>query len=80
MRHWAYWLAAIGLAAITITLAGCGTITNTQTLPRHLTCTGKGSIVGSVSGFAGVNLAIDCGDGLTFDTGPDITPPTPVKP
>jgi hypothetical protein len=62
--------------------AGCAQLTGTSTQPRHIACTGKGSVVGSVSGFAGVNVAIDCGDGLTFDMGPDpIAPaPAPVKP
>jgi hypothetical protein len=79
-------LAASGtvmlLLGVLVLGAGCGVMTGTATQPRHIACVGKGSVVGSVSGFSGVNVAIDCGDGLTFDMGPDpLTPaPAPAKP
>lgn len=63
---------------LALALAGCGQLTGTATMPRHISCTGKGSVVGSVSGFAGINVAVDCGDGLTFDMGPDALPAVPA--
>lgn len=62
-----------------LALTGCGSLQPPGTVPAHLSCKGKGTLVGTASGFSGVNMAIDCGDGLIFDSGPDPLP-APVLP
>lgn len=68
------------LGVVLAFVSGClGVPGNLQLQPTHISCKGKGTLVGTASGFAGINMAIDCGDGLVLDAGPDVVPTVPVK-
>jgi len=56
-------LGALALCMGAGALLGCANPT-LGPLPRNFVCQGKATIVGSASGFSGVNAVIDCGDGF----------------
>lgn len=62
------------LIALACLLGGCVGAQQLGAVPAHIACKGKATIVGSGSGFAGVNGVLDCGEGFSLDTGPDLAP------
>lgn len=68
----------LAVAAALLALAGCGGTTGGLDTPVHIACAGKFqiAIMGSASGFSGVNGSItgDCGQGATFDRTNGTTP------
>lgn len=54
---------------LALLLSGLGGCVGNGALLQDIECAGKISVVGSGSGFAGLNGAVDCGDGFKLNTG-----------
>jgi len=61
---------------LVVVLSGCANPTFGP-LPRNFRCVGKATLVGSASGFSGVNAIIDCGDGFSVLTNSENAPVLP---